>query len=77
MNIFLAVFESPLQETFLGLPETLKSPTYSTSVGILLWGINHPIEQVNYGGHQPQKKKTLTKGRKWLNWLTQFISPKF
>ena len=61
----------------LGLPETLKSPTYSTSVGILLWGINHPIEQVNYGGHQPQKKKTLTKGRKWLNWLTQFISPKF
>ena len=61
----------------LGLPETLKSPTYSTSVGILLWGINHPVEQVNYGGHQPQKKKTFSKGRKWLSWLTQFISPKF
>ena len=54
-----------------GLPDELKSPTYSTSVGILLWGIHHPTEQQAY----PNKagKGLFSKGRWWLHRLGQFI----
>ena len=58
----------------LGLPEDLKSPTYSTSVGILLWGIHHPTEQRAYrlkNGRGP-----FWKGRRWLRWIAQFMGPR-
>jgi cell division protein FtsA len=55
----------------LGLPMELKNPTYSTSVGILLWGINHPMEQRGY--HQQNGKGSFWKGRSWLRWLSQFV----
>ena len=58
----------------LGLPEELKSPTYSTSVGILLWGIHHPTEQRAY--HHRNGKGPFWKGRRWLRWLTQFMGPR-
>ncbi len=58
----------------LGLPQELQSPTYSTSVGILLWGIHHPIEQTAY--RQKNGKGSLWKGRRWLRWLSQFMGPK-
>jgi len=58
----------------LGLPDELKSPTYSTSVGILLWGIHHPAEQMAY--RQRSGKGSWLKGRRWLRWLAQFIDPK-
>ncbi|MBI4200709.1 MAG: cell division protein FtsA [Chloroflexi bacterium] len=57
-----------------GLPMELKSPTYSTSVGILLWGIRHPSEQSEY--HLSNGLKSFVKGRRWLRWLAQFIAPK-
>jgi cell division protein FtsA len=55
----------------LGLPEELKSPTYSTSIGILLWGIHHPTEQIAYRGTNGNGSNG--KGRRWLHWLAQFI----
>ena len=55
----------------LGLPEELKSPTYSTSIGILLWGIHHPTEQIAYRG--TNSNGSNSKGRRWLHWLAQFI----
>ncbi|PZC51086.1 MAG: cell division protein FtsA [Chloroflexi bacterium] len=55
----------------LGLPEELKSPTYSTSIGILLWGIHHPTEQIAYRGINDNGSNG--KGRRWLQWLAQFI----
>ena len=58
----------------LGLPEDLKSPTYSTSVGILLWGIHHPTEQRAY--HHKNGKGPFWKGRRWLRWLAQFMGPR-
>lgn len=57
-----------------GLPKELKSPTYSTSVGILLWGIHHPTEQKAY--RQKNGRGPVGKGRWWLHWLAQFIGPK-
>ena len=58
----------------LGLPENLKSPTYSTSVGILLWGIHHPTEQ--RACHYQNGKGPFWKGRRWLRWLAQFVGPR-
>jgi cell division protein FtsA len=58
----------------LGLPDALKSPTYSTSVGILLWGIHHPTEQRSY--RAKSGKGQFWKGRRWLRWLAQFIGPR-
>ncbi len=55
----------------LGLPETLKSPTYSTSIGILLWGIHHPTEQLAY--RRTNGNGSSGKGRRWLHWLARFI----
>ena len=55
----------------LGLPDTLKSPTYSTSIGILLWGIHHPTEQLAY--RRTNGNGSSGKGRGWLNWLARFI----
>ncbi len=57
-----------------GLPEELQSPTYSTSVGILLWGIRHPVEQEAYVHRNG--KQSLEKGRRWLRWLSKFIGSK-
>ena len=57
-----------------GLPDELKGPTYSTSIGILLWGIHHPAEQRGY--HQKNGRGSLWKGRQWLRRLAQFIGPK-
>ena len=54
----------------LGLPDTLKSPTYSTSIGILLWGIHHPTEQLAY---RTNGNGRSGKGRHWLHWLARFI----
>ena len=56
----------------LGLPAELKSPTYSTSIGILLWGIYHPVEQQAYKEHE-SNGNTFTKGRHWLQLLAQFM----
>jgi len=56
-----------------GLPEELKSPTYSTSVGILLWGIHHPAEQRTY--YHQNGKAPFWKGRRWMRWLAQFMVP--
>ena len=58
----------------LGLPEDLQSPTYSTSVGILLWGIRHPVEQESYG--RQRRNESFKKGRHWLRWLSKFIGTK-
>lgn len=58
----------------LGLPQELQSPTYSTSVGILLWGIHHPTERPAY--RQKNGRGLFWKGRRWLRWLAQFIGPK-
>ncbi len=55
----------------LGLPDTLKSPTYSTSIGILLWGIHHPTEQLAY--RSANGNDSSGKGRSWLRWLARFI----
>lgn len=55
----------------LGLPEALRSPTYSTSVGILLWGIRHPVEQDAYDYRN--RNKPFGKGRRWLRWISKFI----
>ena len=55
----------------LGLPDTLKSPTYSTSIGILLWGIHHPTEQLAY--RRTNGNGSSGKGRRWLHWLARFI----
>jgi len=55
----------------LGLPRELQSPTYSTSVGILMWGIRHPVEQDVYRHHN--NDETHQKGRHWLRWLSKFI----
>jgi len=57
----------------LGLPQELQSPTYSTSVGILLWGIHHPTEQRAY--RQKNGRRPFWKGRRWLRWLAQFVGP--
>ncbi|MBI4199973.1 MAG: cell division protein FtsA [Chloroflexi bacterium] len=57
-----------------GLPEGLRSPTYSTSVGILLWGIRHPTEQRHY--QQGNGSAPFAKGRMWLRWLAQFLGTK-
>ena len=57
----------------LGLPDELKNPTYSTSVGILLWGIHHPTEQLAYR-QKNGSEKPFSKGRKWLRWLAQFVA---
>ena len=57
----------------LGLSEELQNPTYSTSVGILLWGIRHPMEQEAYGNRNGNRP--LKKGRRWLRWLAKFIGP--
>ncbi len=59
----------------LGLPDELKSPTYSTSIGILLWGIHHPTEQQQYG-REKNGKESFQKGRRWLRWLAQFVAPR-
>ncbi|MDO8751463.1 MAG: cell division protein FtsA [Dehalococcoidia bacterium] len=53
-----------------GLPSELKSPAYSTSVGILLWGINHPTEQQAYPHRNGQG--LFTRSRWWLHRLGQF-----
>ncbi len=53
----------------LGLPDTLKSPTYSTSIGILLWGIHHPTEQLAYR----RTNGNSSSGKGWLRWLARFI----
>jgi len=58
----------------LGLPEELKGPTYSTSVGILLWGIHHPTEQREY--HYRNGKGRYRQGQWWLRWLGQLIGSK-
>ena len=55
----------------LGLPDTLKSPTYSTSIGILLWGIHHPTEQLAY--RRTNGNGSSGKGRGWLHWLARFV----
>ena len=57
----------------LGLPQELQNPTYSTSVGILLWGIHHPTEQRAY--RQKNGRRPFWKGRRWLRWLAQFVDP--
>lgn len=60
----------------LGLPEELKSPTYSTSVGILLWGIHHPAEQQDYSNEGDNgATKTFSRGRGWLRRLAQLFKP--
>ena len=57
----------------LGLSVDLQNPTYSTSVGILLWGIRHPVEQEAYGSRNANRP--FKKGRRWLRWLAKFIGP--
>ena len=58
----------------LGLPQELKSPTYSTSVGILLWGIHHPTEQREY--RRRNGKGSFWRGRRWLRRLVQLMGTK-
>ena len=60
----------------LGLPKELQSPTYSTSVGILLWGIRHPVEQNSYRHQRQRQDESFKKGRLWLRWLAKFIGTK-
>lgn len=61
----------------LGLPEELKSPTYSTSVGILLWGIHHPAEQHDYTSDNgdDRGRRSFKRGRGWLRRLAGFLIP--
>ena len=72
------VFHAPVRiavpKDILGLPENLKDPTYSTSVGILLWGIHHPTEQLAY--HQKNGRGPSWRGRWWLRWLGQVMESK-
>ncbi len=56
----------------LGLPAELKSATYSTSIGILLWSIYHPVEQQDYKSHE-NSNTTYSKGRHWLHLLAQAL----
>ncbi len=56
----------------LGLPASLKSASYSTSVGILLWSIHHPVEQQVYKSHA-NSNANYAKGKHWLHLLAQVL----
>ena len=72
-EILPGLVRTAVPKDILGLPDELKNPTYSTSVGILLWGIHHPTEQLAYR-QKNGSKKPFSKGRRWLRWIAQFVA---